>query len=553
MIDTLRGIVKDSVILNKSALVRYFLISIITTIITLAVTFYFKEIIDEIIPIKSVSNLALLSIIFLVVTFAKTISTILGKFQEILFQKRVDECISITVFLKLLSFNYSFYLDKNPGELNSKTSDIFVIKTYVASLIELIFNNSIKILVFSSVMFAIYPKLYLICISFILLIVVLSFLIMKPLEYRNYEVRQKKQDFETFFLDILYNIELLHGMNLIKKFQQRILKKNDSSIKSLYNLSTIETVINNIITTSIEISQIIIIWVGAYGVIKTNISLGQLVSFYMMMGFLLAPIKQSFMIFSKQKTSKIVLDRINKLLDYNNEIDNRSSFIPKELNSVESIKFNKVSFSHGKKKIIDNIDLHISKNDKILINGKSGEGKSTLIKLLLKLYTEYKGNIEINDIDHKRIKPKQIEKLLSYMPQNCTFFTGTVIENITFFQKQDLDERIDKLIRITKSEFLLDLIYENKIIEENGASISGGQRKKVSLIRTLYKPADVYILDEPTAGLDEYESVMILKEIFECFHDKIFIIVSHKDYLFELFEKVYKVEYGKIKDLMVQI
>jgi ATP-binding cassette subfamily B protein len=192
---------------------------------------------------------------------------------------------------------------------------------------------------------------------------------------------------------------------------------------------------------------------------------------------------------------------------------------------------------------MNNINLNIKKGDKFLIYGKSGNGKSTLMKILLKYFDEYKGIIKINDINLKDISRDTIRNSFSYVSQNEILLSDTIKNNIVL--KRDIsDKKYNEIIKICKVNEIIDKkpLRGNFLIEEDGFNLSGGERQKIILARGLLKKFNILILDEALSEVGLEEELKIMKEIFKKYSDKTIIYISHKKEIISYFEKKYLFE-----------
>ena len=208
------------------------------------------------------------------------------------------------------------------------------------------------------------------------------------------------------------------------------------------------------------------------------------------------------------------------------------------------IKINNICYSYNNiDYIIKNINLEIPYKSKYLIYGKSGLGKSTIIKILLKYLGDYKGNIKIDNNDLKNISRESIQDSFTYVSQN-NYITNDTIKNNIIYDRDIDDQDYKKIIDICNLNTLIESKYlkDNFVIEDNGFNISGGERQKIILARSLLKDSNYIILDEALSEVDVYEEKQILNKIFDYCKDKTLIYISHKKEIISMFKEKYKIE-----------
>ena len=199
---------------------------------------------------------------------------------------------------------------------------------------------------------------------------------------------------------------------------------------------------------------------------------------------------------------------------------------------------------------LKNININIKDKEKVLILGKSGSGKSTILKALLKYLEVKRDNIYINKIDINDISINNLRNNITAISQDEILFTDTIKENILAYQKID-DNKFKKVCSLVYvDEFVkrLNQGYNTKL-EENGHNISGGERQRIILARALLKASNIYLIDEGLNAIDVNLERKILKNIFSAYSNKTFIIVSHRLENIDLYDKIIEMENGKVKEL----
>ncbi len=224
--------------------------------------------------------------------------------------------------------------------------------------------------------------------------------------------------------------------------------------------------------------------------------------------------------------------RLNDLLNY--EITNDTNKVIKD---IQNIKFNNINYKINNKILINNFTLNINKGDNIFISGKNGVGKSTICKLLIKNLPIKNNNIFINNIDLNDIKESSVKNNISYASQDEYIFQDTIKNNI-ILNKNVSSSEINKVLKVTE----LDKMLKNKnisldyFLEENGHNLSGGERQKILLARTLLRKTDFVVFDETTSEIDVETERKIIKNI-QTEYKKTMIFISHRDSNIDLFNK----------------
>ena len=245
---------------------------------------------------------------------------------------------------------------------------------------------------------------------------------------------------------------------------------------------------------------------------------------------------------------------INKLTsEFENALDTKKKYEKKqpdqpEFNFNNSINFKNVSFSYPKKSgILKDINLTILKNSVVGIKGETGSGKSTIIKLLMKLLEPTKGNIEIDGVNLSLLG-RSWQNKIGYIPQNFYILNDTILENIIFSEENSLadEKKLRNILKISELENVVNNLPDkiNTIVGPSGKQISGGQAQRLAIARALYQDKEILIFDEATNSLDEKTESQILKNIQNYKINKTIIIMSHNSKVLEKCDKVFHIENG---------
>ena len=263
--------------------------------------------------------------------------------------------------------------------------------------------------------------------------------------------------------------------------------------------------------------------------------------------YFLDPVKNIINLASDYYMAKNALDRANTLF----EIKKEDMLTKTDLIINGNIDINNLSFSYGHTKILNNVNLSIKNGEKVLILGNSGSGKSTLLKILYKYYEVRRGMININNNDINDYSLKDIRSEITYISQNEMLFTDSIKDNIIL----NRNIKTEEFLNVCKT-FYVDKIIENNILgydmllEENGINISGGERQRIILARSMLKKSKIVFIDEGLNQIDINLERKILKNSFKNYKNITFVIVSHRLDNMDLYDKVIKIENGQVIDIL---
>jgi len=195
-----------------------------------------------------------------------------------------------------------------------------------------------------------------------------------------------------------------------------------------------------------------------------------------------------------------------------------------------TVEFKNIDFSYGKRKIFKNFSLKIPKNKKIALVGHSGCGKTTLVKLLYRMYDVNHGAILIDGKDIRDVKQESLRNEMSMVPQECTLFDDTIYNNVAFSKPKATREEVLKAMRFAQLDKIIKEFpnKEKTIVGERGVRLSGGEKQRVSIARAILADKKILVLDEATSSLDSETEHEIQKDLEKLMEGRTSMIIAHR-------------------------
>lgn len=338
----------------------------------------------------------------------------------------------------------------------------------------------------------------------------LSIIFGKKLQILEKEISKKNENFMGKVKD------LLSGFFIIKSFQAEntAIKLFDNENEELEsekeNRKNTEGTINAISSVLSGALQIAVFVVGAFLAIKGDITVGVVLAFVQLMNNIMEPIQTLPALFAKRKAASGLIDKMEGYAKSNEE-----EVGTLELKNINNgIKFEGVSFSYNDdgELALKDINLNFEKGKSYAVVGESGSGKSTILRLIMRGYLNYTGDIKLDEKKLKDVDSTSLYNLLSIVQQDVFIFNSTIKDNITLYKNFD-EDKINKAIELAG----LRKLIANKGIDfncgENGVNLSGGERQRISIARSLLKNTEVLLMDEATSALDAETSKAVLDQI----------------------------------------
>jgi ABC-type multidrug transport system fused ATPase/permease subunit len=393
---------------------------------------------------------------------------------------------------------------------------------------------------------------FLFAVGALLIVIVILFIIKIAIISKGKELGINRQKIEE---NISHDVnEMIHGMKTLRFFSGESLlnKRLDLKLRKIIVLMRKTEVIKRLPMQITEIS--IVSLVVIYIIISSlnDINIAETLPFLgMMLVVSLRLFSNAGSLATNYMSIKVLWPSVLRIYNTinsskNNAVKNECrSLSTTALENIDSVKFQDVSFGYDNLNfVVKNINIDFYNNAITTIVGKSGSGKSTIIKLLMQLYCPNSGNITVDGVDILDVGHKKWRKIIGYVDQESFFFYGTVRENLTFGYREFSDKDINKALKVSHcSGFISKLsLGLDTVIGDKGNLLSGGQKARLSFARAILRRPKLLILDEVTSGLDSESKIKIIDSLLKIKNDTIIILITHDDLLIEASDYVYKIE-----------
>ena len=516
----------------KKVLFQVLVASFVIQLFTLSSPLIIQLIIDKVINQRSLDTLQVLGVALILVTF---LEAILGSLKTFLFTdttNRIDQRLGSEVIDHLLRLPLN-YFDRRPvGELASRISELEKIRNFITgqamnSILDALFS-----LIYILVMFFYSTLLTIVALAVIPIQIILT-LIGAPLFRRQYR-RTAEENAKTQS----HLVEVLSGVQTVKAQNAEVVSRwKWQDLYSKYISRTFEqtitgTVIQQFSQVLQKISQLLVLWVGAQLVLDGYLSLGQLIAFRIISGYVTQPVLRLSSIWQNIQELKISFERLSDVIDTPQESDETDKEkIP--LTEIKGdVRFEEITFGFSKTgpKIINELNLNIKRGQFVGIVGESGSGKSTLMKLLPRLYSPDKGRIFIDNTDIDKVELYSLRRQIGVVPQEPLLFSGTISHNISLNNPNASAEEIVNAAKIADAhDFIMKLPdgYSSSI-GERATTLSGGQRQRIAIARTLLGNPKLLIMDEATSALDYKTEKNVCENLSKSLDKKTVFFITHR-------------------------
>ncbi|MBR2649424.1 MAG: peptidase domain-containing ABC transporter [Sediminibacterium sp.] len=534
----------------KSRIAITFIGSLIYTMLGFSSAIYMQKLVDQIIVTGNNKLLNLASIAMIIILFAQTF---FGFYKSILGTQTaqlIDSSLIGTYYKHLVFMPQRFFSSMRTGELISRINDAFKIRAFINDItVSMIVNVSIIIL--SIVMMFFYSWKLIVVVAFIFPTFISIYIITNRLNKKYQRLLMELS--AALEADLVESIEAsitIKQFSLETKFVNKINIRLFKLMRTIYINSKSGLGLSFVADFFSKLFNILLLWVGAYLVMQRELTIGELLSFYAVLGYLTPPMLAIISSNRGIQEALIAADRLFEILDMDNElVANKPLAIKQE--KLCSIAFKNIYFQYGMRAtVLDDLSFNIIAGTTTAIIGKSGSGKTTIISLLHKLYPTERGMITINDIDINHWDTHYLRRKIAIVPQKVDLFADTVISNIAIGDEQPDFEKIIFLSKLTGVVSFIEELPENyhTILSEQGSNLSGGQRQRLAIVRALYREPDVLVLDEATSNLDVLSESEIQKALTWFIEKgKTVIIIAHRLSTIKTADNIIVLDKGTVK------
>lgn len=431
-------------------------------------------------------------------------------------------------FLKMRSV---FYRKFRTGDLMARaTNDLDAISEMAGYGIMIAMDSTAFFGVILLTMFlTVSWKLTLVC---ILPLPILGYLLKKLGDKVHIRYKESQDAFAEINDEVL---EAVEGIRIIRAYGRQddmsvqFERKTNKVLKKNISVAKINSAFQPLIKITLGISYVLAFSLGALLVSKNEITIGQLVTFQVYLSMLVWPIQSIGELINLLQQGNASMDRVMEVLNADDQMGNSGK---RAILKNGTIKYEQVTFSYpnSNQSNLKQIDLEIPKGTTLGIVGKTGSGKTTLIRQLLKEYPNGTGRITINGISIDTVVKEQLNSKYGYVPQEHILFSGTIRNNISFGKKNASEREIKEALHLANFDRDLKKMPNglDTQIGEKGISLSGGQKQRLSIARALIKNPSILILDDSLSAVDAQTEKIIINNLKENRGNKTTIIITHR-------------------------
>ena len=517
---------------HRGALLQVVITSFFVQLLGLFNPLLIQQIIDAVISQGNYSSLNVLGTLLVAMALAQAL---LGSLRTYLFSdttNRIDISLGATIIHHLLRLPLGYFAKRPVGEVSSRIAELEKIRSFLTGTALTVLLDAVFSVVYIAVM-----VLYSVPLTFAAL-GVLPLFVGLTMGVAPIIRRQLRQQAEANARVQSHLVETLSGMETVKG--QGMELPSEWRWEQLYG-GQIEAGFRNTITSTAagsanqflgQVSGLVVIWFGAMLVLEGKMTLGQLIAFRILSGYVTSPLLRLASLWQNFQETALSLERLADIVDHREEIEIAGENLPPIPPLQGAIHYEGVNFRFGSSGPLQllNVNFEIPAGSFVGIVGSSGSGKSTMLKLLTRLFDPLEGTIRIDGYDISKVDLYSLRSQVGVVPQDSLLFDGTVQANIALTRPDASFEEITGAAQVACAHDFIQALpggYSNPV-GERGSALSGGQRQRMAIARMVLKRPRLLVLDEATSALDVDTEQQVTRNLAEVYRGSTVLFITHR-------------------------
>lgn len=517
---------------HRGVLIEVLIASFFVQLFGLMNPLLIQQVIDKAIIKSSPDALGVLGLLLVVFAIFEGLLLSLRTFLFVDTTNRIDLSLGSSIIDHLLRLPLAFFDRRPVGEVSSRIGELEKIRSFLTGTALTAILDAAFSVIYIAVMFVYSWQLTLVTLSVVPMLLLIT-LVVSPLIRSQIQKRAIANARTQSHL-----VEVLSAMHTVKA--QNIELRSRWKWQDLYTDYVAEGFDNTLTSTVAssasgflnKLSGLLVIWAGAFLVLDGSLTLGGLIAFRIIAGYVTGPLLRMGSIWQNIQETSLSLERLSDVIDHPAETleDNAQKITMPPIHGAISFRNVNFRYKHSSPLLLEGFNLEIPQGAFVGIVGTSGSGKSTLTKLLARLYEPESGSVLVDGIDISKVELYSLRRQIGIVPQETVLFDGSIEENIALTRPEATTSEIMEAARIAGAhDFIMELSggYAHQV-GERGSALSGGQRQRIAVARTVLQMPSLLIMDEATSALDYQTERVVSENLMQALQGRTVLFITHR-------------------------
>ncbi len=491
----------------------------------------FMIVIDKVLNNNSLSTLDVLVFALIVVSFFEIMLGALRAYLLSHTANRIDLMLGVQLFKHLMTLPLSYFENRQVGDTIARMRELETVRQFITGSGIMLFLDLFFLVVFLAVMFLFSPFLSVIVLVALPFLFCASFFITPFLHDKLEDKYTSNAGNQSFLVETINGIETIKAVAAEPRIQEKWEKKLANHVKTGFRGGHLANLISQSTSLISKMLSVLLLWFGAKEVLAGNLTVGQLIAFNMLSARAIAPILRLSQIWNEFQQTKISIARIGDIFNCPGEpgFDPNRVTLPAIAGNVE---FDRVTFRYQPDgaPVLRDVSFTVAAGEVIGIVGSTGSGKTTLAKLLQRLYVPERGRVLVDGVDLSKVDASWLRRQIGVVVQDGVLFNSSIRDNITLNIPELEIEAVIAAAKLAGAHpFIMELPHGyDTPVGERGIQLSTGQRQRLAIARALATNPRMIIFDEATSALDYESELVIQRNMKEICQGRTVFIIAHR-------------------------